>query len=81
MQDFAGGKYVTYTARGDLRFRFVEVRASGMARARGRGALRPFYTGHRSRITARSAGAQVPSPLGNIKGIPPRPALSGVFFD
>jgi|EP01049_Picozoa_sp_SAG25_P001712 hypothetical protein len=47
VEDFANGKYVTWTARGSLRFRFIEI----------------------------------PSPLGNIKGIPPRPTVSGVFFD
>ena len=47
VEDFAGGKYVTWTASGSLRFRFIEI----------------------------------PSPLGNIKGIPHRPTVSGVFFD
>lgn len=47
VEDFSGGKYVTYIATGDVRFRFIET----------------------------------PSPDGNVKGIPPRGTVSGVFFD
>ena len=47
VENFSNGKYVTYTATGDLRFRFIEI----------------------------------PSPKGNVKGIPPRGTVSGVFFD
>ncbi len=43
----AGGKYVSYTVTGTVRFRLIEL----------------------------------PSKAGNVKGIPPRPIVSGLFFD
>jgi hypothetical protein len=47
IEDYAGGKYVSYTVTGTVRFRLIEL----------------------------------PSKDGNIKGIPPRPTVSGLFFD
>ena len=47
VEDFAEGKYVSYTVTGTVRFRLIEL----------------------------------PSKDGNVKGIPPRPIVSGLFFD